>query len=273
MDPYREFLRRYEEALGATLPAPKPPPVSAFPPPAPGAPVALLFSPHPDDEILTGTLPLRLQREAGARVINIAVTLGSNPLRRDARRRELADACACLGWEFEILDWDGVHATSSEQNPDLWATRVHTIAEILRRWHPRWVFYPHAADAHPTHIGTHLLVNTALTEATGGAAPPWRVQTEYWHPNEEPNLLVECPPNLLAELVAALCCHRGEIARSPYHLTLPAWMIDNVRRGAESLAHRGAPAPSFHFGTLYRVEPAPPANWPSFLPASPPLTA
>jgi LmbE family N-acetylglucosaminyl deacetylase len=272
MDLHREFLRRYEEALRAHLPAPTPPPFSVFPTPAPGAPVALLFSPHPDDEVITGTLPLRLQREAGARVINIAVTLGSNAARRDARRHELADACACLGWEFEVLDWAGVHPAAAERDPAIWAARVHALAEILRRCHPRWVFYPHSRDSHPTHLAVNMLVEAALVEATGGAAPPWRIQTEYWHPHAEPNLLVECPPTLLTELVAALCCHRGEVARNPYHLSLPAWMIDNVRRGAERVGGPGSPAPSFRFGALYRVEPALPPSWSPLLPATPGLS-
>jgi hypothetical protein len=92
--------------------------------------------------------------------------------------------------------------------------------------------------------------------------PPYRVQTEYWHPLAQPNLLVECPPDLLALLVAALCCHQGEIARNPYHLTLPAWMADNVRRGAERVSGPGQPAPTFKFGSLYRVEPKLPTGWP-----------
>ncbi len=42
------------------------------------APIALIMSPHPDDECIMGGLPLRLMREAGFRIINVAVTLGSN---------------------------------------------------------------------------------------------------------------------------------------------------------------------------------------------------
>jgi hypothetical protein len=69
-DPYRKFVRLTEQLWRVPLPAPGKAPRRA--PAAPGAPVALLFSPHPDDEVLTGLLPLRLQREAGARVVNVA---------------------------------------------------------------------------------------------------------------------------------------------------------------------------------------------------------
>jgi len=262
MDAYRQFVRRFEEAFAVALPAPD---LRDFPrpaPPAADAPVALLISPHPDDEVITGALPLRLQREAGARMVNVAVTLGSNPARREPRRREVENACALLGWELEVLGWTGLRPDDAEDK-----TKAAALADIIRRWQPRWIFYPHLGDAHPTHRAVSQLAQTAL-QRFPKSAPPWRIETEYWQPQPAPNLLVECPPATLALLVAALCCHQGEIARNPYHLTLPAWMADNVRRGAELVAGPGQPAPGFKFGTLYRVDPALPPGWAAILPAS-----
>jgi hypothetical protein len=43
------------------------------------------------------------------------------------------------------------------------------------------------------------------------------------------------------------------VARNPYHLSLPAWMADNVRRGSELVGGQGAASPDFHFATLYRL--------------------
>ncbi len=260
MDVYRDFLRHYEVALAAYLPMPDPKDFPKPPTPVPDAPIALVFSPHPDDEVIMGALPLRLQHEAGARIVNIAVTLGSNPGRRRERVREVENACALLGWELEIHGWTGLTPAAvaqDEPTPQKWP---QSMVEILERWKPRWIFYPHAQDGHPTHIATHLLVEKALQSAVLPHAP-WRILTEYWHPLAEPNLLVECPPDALALLVAGLCCHQGEIARNPYHLTLPAWMTDNVRRGAERVSGPGQPAPKFKFGTLYRIEPGLPDNW------------
>ena len=77
--------------LGGLAPAPAP----ALPA---AAPHALLFSPHPDDECLTGGLALRLHREAGLKVINVAVTLGSDRARRGERLAELEQACHYLGF-------------------------------------------------------------------------------------------------------------------------------------------------------------------------------
>ena len=69
----------------------------------------------------------------------------------------------------------------------------------------------------------------------------------------EPNLLVEIGAKDLADLIAALSLHAGEVKRNSYHARLPAWMLDNVRRGAELVGGRGAKAPDFTFATIYRL--------------------
>ena len=57
----------------------------------------------------------------------------------------------------------------------------------------------------------------------------------------------------MADLVAATSFHAGEVQRNPYHLMMPAWMQDNVRRGGEMVGGQGGAAPSFTFATLYGV--------------------
>ena len=52
-------------------------------------------------------------------------------------------------------------------------------------------------------------------------------------PMESPNLMVEISASELGDLITALTFHVGEVKRNPYHLSLPAWMMDNVRRGGE----------------------------------------
>jgi LmbE family N-acetylglucosaminyl deacetylase len=207
-------------------------------------PTALIFSPHPDDECIIGALPLRLQREHGWRIVNIAVTLGSDPSRRDARRAELQAACALLRWNNLVLGWD-------LRRPD--PSHASTLAGLIGEHRPSAIFYPHGGDGHPTHVAVHHLVRQACSLLPAPSSLT-HVLTEFWHPMEEPNFLVECPPDDLALLVEALACHAGEVARNPYHLRLPAWMIDNVRRGAERVFGPGAPAPAFPFGTLYHAD-------------------
>jgi hypothetical protein len=68
-----------------------------------------------------------------------------------------------------------------------------------------------------------------------------------------PNLLVELGVAEVGDLVAALACHEGEVRRNPYHARLPAWMIDNVLRGAELVGGQGGMAPDYAFGANYRL--------------------
>jgi hypothetical protein len=65
---------------------------------------------------------------------------------------------------------------------------------------------------------------------------------------------VESSVRDVTELVTALSFHAGEVRRSPYHLRLPAWMQDNVRRGSELIGGAGGTAADFNFATLYRVQ-------------------
>ena len=67
------------------------------------SPLVILCSPHPDDEMLTGVLPLRMLREQGARVINLSMTLGSSAARQAERWVELQEACAVVGFDCQRL--------------------------------------------------------------------------------------------------------------------------------------------------------------------------
>lgn len=220
------------------------------------APCVALVMPHPDDECITGALALRLQRECGARVVNIAVTLGSNVARKAARREELRVACDQLGFDLEILGadqlgLDRVTMTARAQAVDTWQEHVATLATVLSRRAPRVIVAPHENDWHPTHVGVHWLTVDALA-AMKPAYTGVLVETEFWFPMATPNLAVETSPTDTAALINAIACHRGEVARNPYHLRLPAWMMDNVRR-MELLGGKGTAVPDALFATLYRV--------------------
>ena len=254
-NPYRPWVEGFAEALRAgaaldatTPPEPQPPHIPA------GAPKALLFSPHPDDEVITGGLPLRLKRELGFDVINVAVTLGSRPDRRSGRWRELGAACRAVGFGLVTPDesgLEGINLEAREQQPQCWGRAVEGIAGILAAERPAVVFLPHARDWNVTHIGTHHLVTEAMRAQPDLACRV--VETEFWGAMDAPNLMVESSAADLADLVAALSLHTGEVARNPYHLRLPAWMMDNVRRGAELVGGQGKAAPRFAFATLYRL--------------------
>ena len=129
--------------------------------------------------------------------------------------------------------------------------RVAAVAAVLVDQWPDVVFLPHAADWNATHVGVHHLVVEAMRRLPALACRV--VETEYWGAMTAPNLMVESTAADVADLVAALSLHAGEVARNAYHLRLPAWMMDNVRRGTELIGGQGATAPRFVFATLYRL--------------------
>ena len=196
---------------------------------------ALILAPHPDDESITGLLALRLQKECGFRIWVVPATLGSRLDRQAARKQELRAACRTLGFRVRFL---GAGDPAAELRQALAAIR------------PAVVFLPHAKDGHPTHRATHRL-GVATLDAAGGVFHV--VETEYWHPLERPNLMVAAPKSHVADLRRALACHVGEVARNDYAARLPAWMSDNVRRGAELVGGKGAVAPKLAYATLYRA--------------------
>lgn len=244
---WRDHLHRFAALLGNPPDAG----VAAAPETAPGH--CLVFAPHPDDECIIGALPLRLQQEAGWRVTNVAVTLGSNPERRAARWAELQDACAVLGFDCIPAGPEGlndVRGDTAERDPALWATHVDTVAALLHAHRPALVLAPHALDDNPSHRGTYRLVAEALAAAQLDTI---LAHTEFWSTQPTPNLLVQTNIADTARLIAALERHTGEIERNPYHLRLPAFLADSVRRGGELVLGAGEAPPDFAFATLYRL--------------------
>lgn len=254
-NPYHQFVSQLERLLreGATFP------LGGFPPlPRPAvsaqAPRALIFSPHPDDECIIGGLALRLQREAGMRAVNVAVTQGSNKARRAARWDELTAACEHLG--FDLVQTvpgglENINVSTRTQDPAHWRSSVDVIADIIARHQPAVLFFPHDADWNSTHIGTHHLLVDALGRQAAGFTSEV-IETEFWGAMATPNLMVESSASDVGDLMTALSFHVGEVQRNPYHLLVPAWMQDNVRRGAELVGGQGRGAPPFAFCTLYR---------------------
>ena len=201
----------------------------------------LILAPHPDDESITGLLALRLKEECGFRIWVVPATLGSRADRRTARAKELRAACRVLGFHLRIpmAIPDGV--ASMKQLLDI-------VADVS----PAIVFMPHAKDGHPTHRACHWM-GVAAMDAARRIKAFHVVETEYWHPLERPNLMVAATKTHVATLRRALACHAGEVARNDYAARLPAWMSDNVRRGAELVGGLGGQAPNVAYATLYRA--------------------
>ncbi len=219
----------------------------------------VICAPHPDDEALIGALALRLRQECGAHVTDCAITLGSIVGQRPRRLRELKSACTALGFALVVANspegFDQVNLLNRKNHPGEWAAKVRALSTIFDQGNPDVVFAPHADDFNTSHIGTHHLAVEALgdyQQRTGRGPIPF-IETEFWHENSRPNLMVGISPRDEAKLIMATAEHGGEVRRNAYHLRHPARLIENVRLGAEVVGGQGGAAPDFPFAELYRV--------------------
>jgi LmbE family N-acetylglucosaminyl deacetylase len=189
------------------------------------------------------------------KVVNVAVTLGSKKERQAGRFHELQNACQYLGFDLVSTGPNGlerINPKTREQDPVHWKGCVQVIHSIIERHRPAVILFPHDRDWNVTHIGTHFLVMDAL-QLMPSEFECYLVETEFWGAMTDPNLMVEILPADLADMMAATTFHVGEVQRNPYHLSLPAWLMDNVRRGAEVAGGQGGAAPDFPFAALYRL--------------------
>jgi len=200
-----------------------------------------LFSPHPDDECIIGLLPLRLQHEQDYQVVNVPMTFGSNPRRKEGRLAELEQACEYLGW------------SNYRVREDLENLTVEDVMKALAEVQPDVIVFPHDDDWNSRHIEVHHVLMKALAKMPDDFTC-LLVETEFWGAMDTPNTHLEASVEHVSELLTATAYHVEEVARNPYHLRLPAWMEDNVRRGAELVGGQGQEAPDFLFSTLYRMQ-------------------
>jgi LmbE family N-acetylglucosaminyl deacetylase len=234
--------------LGGFSPQVAPPPITS--------PKKIMgFAPHPDDMEIGGTVPVKMRRHFGMRVLSVAVTLGSNKARRPGRLAELRGASEFLGYDLVEVQEGGfekINPKGRAGDPENWARSVARTAEIIAQHRPEVIAVPHANDFNSTHIGTHMLVMEALAQI-GSSFSCQLLQTEFWFPLANPNVMIEVDDALAADLVGAISFHAGEVERNPYHLTLVPWMIDSVRR-AELVFGIGAAAPPWKMAVLLRVD-------------------
>lgn len=198
----------------------------------------MVIAPHPDDEILSGAIALRLQKENRCQVTCVAATLGSAAERKSARRQEFKRAGLFLNWTPHVL-------------PEDWSKKEKALISFIRREKPSLIVAPHLHDHHMTHIRTSRLVSRAIKVAKIDTTVAW---AEFWSQQKKPNLLIEISRDDVLRSVKALGFHKGEMLRNPYHWRLPGWLMDNVRRGSEWLSGQGTQAASFPYGQIYRIE-------------------
>jgi LmbE family N-acetylglucosaminyl deacetylase len=150
---------------------------------------ALVFAPHPDDEVLGcgGTIALKVL--AGAQVQVVIMTDGRTSHAQfvdaqtliEMRRAEAIDASERLGLAssaYTFLDFEdnrlGEHADRARRR----------VAELLVRHEPEQVFVPHRHDRLRDHVATFEIVSAAIRECgrpvTVLEYPVWLWNTWPW---------------------------------------------------------------------------------------------
>jgi LmbE family N-acetylglucosaminyl deacetylase len=212
----------------------------------------LILAPHPDDECLMSGFAVRAAETFQTKVAVIPFSYGSKIERRTERKVELARALSAL--EFELVETRGVPGSSGVLTRD----ELHSA---LKKFQPDVVISTHPDDGHPVHMHSAELAKQVLQDYANASKQSIRwLQSEFWQSMQKPNLLIPLSSKHLAKMGSALLAHVGEISRNPYHLTLPAWAMEQVRRGSEmqvdesGMRVSGSAKAKFVFGQLYRME-------------------
>ncbi len=221
-----------------------------------GAPKALLFAPHPDDETIIGGIALRLLRDSKWNVKNVPVTLGSNAGRKQGRLDELNGALGYLGIDLLPLSpmgLDKINPAGRVNDPENWKNAVNLVKDLLVAEQPDVLIYPHELDWNSTHIGVSVLLQDALRLMPTDFKCKV-VFTQFWGQIYNPNIMLELTTEHVSDLVAATSFHVEEVRRNPYHLTLPCHMMDAVRRGGEVVGGQGGEPPAYVYATNYLLK-------------------
>ena len=72
-------------------------------------------------------------KEGGIRIINVAITLGSNPQRKQERLTELSKACEWIGFDLELTGENGLDPIRPklQKDPVHWNKCVDILAEFF----------------------------------------------------------------------------------------------------------------------------------------------
>ncbi len=171
----------------------------------------LHVSPHPDDELIGAPATLFALRDAGAEIVNLACTLGSDPVAAPVRRAELEEACRRAGFELRFGD---PAAALREEAFDL-------------------VVGPSPHDRHPAHIRVARRILAAAPERWW----MWGLWGELAHPTTVTGFGEE----RLREIHHALEAHASQLARNDFRRLVTGRAMAATVLGAEQVFGFGAP--------------------------------
>ena len=196
----------------------------------------LHVSPHPDDESIGAPCTLVALRDAGWRVINLAVSLG-RPEQAERRRAELDAALGVAGLEGRTMP---VPARISRGDDLGRAEQAITgwLEETVAETDADLVIGPHPEDGHHGHevVGRAIRASLRTVSAERLAAdrpvPVWWMWS-IWRELSEPTLVVGCTDEQLEVAEKMLRAHEGENLRNDYLAMHRPQRRVNAVRGAE----------------------------------------
>ncbi len=202
------------------------------------APSALLLSPHPDDELMGCPAHIFALRDAGWRIVNLALSLGSRESRRGARRAELEDACGRAGFEL-VLEASELLPNAADRGGVPSPAAVDQVLALARSVGAELLVAPSPHDDHPAHEWTGRLAVAAMRAGAGRRLWLWGL----WADLGMVSSMCAFGEARLAEIEAALGAHRGELERSD----LPVLLRSRAQAAAVLLPERvfgyGSPGP------------------------------
>jgi LmbE family N-acetylglucosaminyl deacetylase len=130
---------------------------------------ALVFAPHPDDEVLGcgGTIIIKTLAAATVRIVVMTDGRTSHasfvdaPTLVEMRRSEALEACRTMGLDpgcYTFLECEDGKLAVQEDRARL------RVCELLDRHRPDQVFVPHRRDRLPDHVATYRIVTAAVRE-------------------------------------------------------------------------------------------------------------
>lgn len=201
----------------------------------PGTGVALVVSPHPDDEVLGLGATLAMLMDRSWTVRNLACSLG-RPDDRERRLGELRAAGSRLGFDTVVMQ--PLAELGRDDDLDVASRAVgEAVAEQIVAHSPDVVVSPHLTDGHHAHEAVARGVRDALEQSTRG--PVWWAYG-IWCDLPRPNVFAPYDDAVLSRVVHALAAYERENARSHYDLMYPARAVVNRTLGSERV---------FGFGT------------------------
>lgn len=197
--------------------------------------VALIVSPHPDDEVLGLGATVAMLVERSWTVRNLACSLG-RPEDHERRLRELREAGGRLGFTTTVMQPPARIGRDDDLEAAARAVAA-AVTEQIALHSPDVVVSPHLADGHHGHEAVAQGVRTALEQSTEEVV--WWVYG-MWCDLPRPTAFAPYDDAILARVMHALSAYEGENARSHFDLMYPARAVVNRTLGSERV---------FGFGT------------------------